>query len=78
MPIPTKPIDPAMRSWAEQRVKAARETLRCTCGYDLRATGHCGCGKVFQICLGCHLPTRLSRCICKVKQRNAEYPEEWM
>jgi hypothetical protein len=29
MPIPTKPIDPAMRSWAEQQVKAARETLRC-------------------------------------------------
>lgn len=28
MPIPTKPIDPAMRSWAEQRVKAARETLQ--------------------------------------------------
>ncbi len=28
MPIPTKPIDPAMRRWAEQRVKAARETLR--------------------------------------------------
>ena len=29
MPIPTKPIDPAMRRWAEQQVKAARETLRC-------------------------------------------------
>ena len=29
MPTPPKPIDPAMRSWAEQRVKAARETLRC-------------------------------------------------
>ena len=29
MPIPTKTIDPAMRHWAEQRVKAARETLRC-------------------------------------------------
>ena len=28
MPIPTKPIDPAMRSWAEQRRDAARETLR--------------------------------------------------
>ena len=28
MPIPTKPIDPAMRAWAEQQVKAARETLR--------------------------------------------------
>ena len=29
MPIPTKPIDPAMLSWAEQRRDAARETLRC-------------------------------------------------
>ena len=29
MSIPTKTIDPAMRHWAEQRVKAARETLRC-------------------------------------------------
>ena len=30
MPIPTKPIDPAMRPWIEQRLKGARETLRCT------------------------------------------------
>jgi len=27
MPIPTKPIDPAMRLWAEQHYDRARETL---------------------------------------------------
>lgn len=55
-----------------------QEDAYCTCGYDLRITGHCGCGKVFQICLGCHLPTRNNRCTCAVKTRNMEYPEEWM
>ena len=30
MPIPTpkKPLDPAMRPWAEQQLRGARETLR--------------------------------------------------
>lgn len=52
--------------------------VRCACGYDLRASGHCGtCGKYFSQCLGCHLPTRLSRCLCKVKTRHPDHPEEW-
>ena len=29
MPTPPKPMGPAMRHWDEQRVEAARETLRC-------------------------------------------------
>ena len=49
----------------------------CTCGYDLRVTGHCGCGKYFSICLECHLPTRANRCVCVKKTRNLNYPEEW-
>jgi len=56
---------------------AKEDTEICSCGYDLRITGHCACGKVFQICLGCHLPTRANRCVCKEKKRNPNYPEEW-
>ena len=61
---------------SELRDRLGHET--CSCGYDLRATGHCGCGKYFSICLGCHLPTKLNRCTCAVKTRNPDYPEEWM
>lgn len=53
------------------------EPLICSCGYDLRAMGHCGCGKWFSVCLGCHLPTRANRCQCAVKTRNPDYAEEW-
>ena len=64
-------------SRASSCTSPSRCSVVCTCGYDLRITGHCGCGKVFQICLGCHLPTRANRCTCAVKTRNMEYPEEW-
>ena len=51
--------------------------LVCHCGYDLKVSGHCGCGKYFSICLDCHLPTRANKCTCKTKTRNVNYPEEW-
>lgn len=56
----------------------APDQLRCHCGYDLRARGHCGtCGRYFCLCLGCHLPTMANRCDCAVKTRHPDYPEEW-
>ena len=70
---------------AAKQLAAIRERLQeqeevtaiCTCGYDLRASGHCGCGDYFSTCLRCKLPTRLNRCNCAVKTRNMAYPDEW-
>lgn len=51
----------------------------CTCGYDLNITGHCGgCNKIFATCLGCRLPKKWNRCVCIVKKRHPDYPEEWL
>jgi len=56
----------------------SQDVMICTCGYDLRISGHCGtCGCYFSICLECHLPTRGSKCTCEVKTRHPNYPEEW-
>ncbi|HEU4340026.1 MAG TPA: hypothetical protein VFU31_00500 [Candidatus Binatia bacterium] len=70
-------IDAAVEAANAGELKAPENAV-CCCGYDLRVSGHCGCNKYFSICLGCHRPTRLNRCTCKVKTRNADYPEEWM
>ena len=60
-----------------ERVIEENDGLICTCGYDLRVTGHCACGQVFQKCLGCGLPTKMNRCTCPEKKPNPNYPEEW-
>ncbi len=54
------------------------DTRQCTCGYDLRARGHCGtCNRYFSLCLKCNKPTNANRCQCRTKTRHPDHAEEW-
>ena len=50
----------------------------CECHGD-RVTCHCGtCGRIYQRCVECQLPTRANRCQCRGRvQRHPDHPEEW-